>query len=480
MTEAAAFLGRPNASVAPILLMGSENAYKKEPISFAFCSLHPPSPSPSATSVFDSPLRLFSPFAPFPLVGKMKLSFNLPMLLSAAFMAAPSMALPNFGAMMAPGPNGEPSHFEKRLLSANPLDITNLINDLKGKVSELNSNLNVPDAGDLLNQKITDITPDSIYNTFGLRRDGGILPPGEDAAHPWQPPPKGAKRGPCPGLNTLANHGYIPRNGILSPIDLLVGTFEGLNLSPDLAAILAGVAFVGMGDLLQMKLSIGDRYGLGDGLSHHGILEGDASVTRDDNYFGNSWDADYGRVMQFINETNTYGKGNVDIFSLANSRYRAWDWSRKNNPAFDFNPWRMLVAYSESGFVHELLRGSFVNFDESMIKSWFLCERFPKGWSKRIVPFSTPEILAWAGIIELAKPTFPGWSIGKGAFIPTPTTDGLYQELQALINPSSSGATLGRFFCDAGNAVLGFFPTQITNLLGDIGLKGVGTTHRCS
>lgn len=410
----------------------------------------------------------------------MKFSFNLPLLLSAAFMAAPSMALPNFGAMMAPGPNGEPSHFEKRLLSADPLKLGNLFNDLKGKVEELSNAANVPVASDLLKMKITDITPDKIYKAFGVRRDLGLLGPGEDAAHPWQPPPKGAKRGPCPGLNTIANHGYIPRSGVVNPIELLVGTFNGLNLSPDLAAILAGISFVGMGDLLQMKLSIGDRYGLGSGLSHHGILEGDGSVTRKDHYWGNSWDADPHLVAQFINETNTYGKGNVNIWSLANSRYRAWEHSRANNPVFDFNPWRMLVAYGESGFVHEVLRGSFVKFDEEMIKSWFLKERFPKGWSKRIVPFSTPEALAWAGIIEIAKPTIPGWSVGKGAFIPLPTSDGAYKALASLIDPKTTGATLGTLVCDAANAALGFFPTPITNLLGDFGIKGVGAALKCA
>ncbi len=410
----------------------------------------------------------------------MKLCIRLLLLASAALMVMPTLAFPNLGAMMAPGPNGAPSHFEKRLLSADPFQLGNLISDLKSKVSELTKEAKVNDAGELLNTKITDITAEKIYATFGVRRDGGLLPPAEDAAHPWQPPPQGAKRGPCPGLNTIANHGYIPRSGVVNPIELLVGTFNGLNLSPDLAAILAGIAFVGMGDLLQMKLSIGDRYGLGSGLSHHGIMEGDGSVTRKDHYFGNSWDADPQLVAQFINETNTYGNGNVDVISLAHSRYRAWDDSRHNNPDFDFNPWRMLVAYGESGFVHEALRGSSAKFDECMIKSWFLNERFPEGWSKRLVPVSTPEILAWAGIIELAKPTIPGWIVGKkGAFVPLPATDAAYKELASLIDPKTSGATLGELVCAAGNAVLGFFPTPITNLLGNFGINGVGSTLKC-
>ena len=33
--------------------------------------------------------------------------------------------------------------------------------------------------------------------------------------HAWAPPGPGDLRGPCPGLNALANHGYFPRNGIV-------------------------------------------------------------------------------------------------------------------------------------------------------------------------------------------------------------------------------------------------------------------------
>ena len=33
--------------------------------------------------------------------------------------------------------------------------------------------------------------------------------------HAWAPPGPNDIRGPCPGLNALANHGYFPRNGIV-------------------------------------------------------------------------------------------------------------------------------------------------------------------------------------------------------------------------------------------------------------------------
>lgn len=409
----------------------------------------------------------------------MRILFNVSLLASFALMAVPTMAFPNMGALMERGPNGEPSLLEKRLLSSNPLHISSLVDMAKGKVDELSGNTTIPEAGDLLNHKISDMTPEHIYQAFGVRRDGGILPPAEDEDHPWQPPPPGAKRGPCPGLNTLANHGYLPRSGLVNPIELMVGTFRGLNISPDTSAILAVISFITMGDLLRMTLSIGDRYGFGAGLNMHGILEGDASVTRNDHFFGNSWDAQPELVCQFINETNQYGKGNVDIWSLAHSRYRAWDNSRHNNPQFNFNPWRMLVAYAESGFVHEALRGSSTRFTTCMIKSWFIHERFPKGWSKRLIPITTPEILAWGAIIEILKPTVPGISVA-GVFLPTPAMDKSYKGLSSMVDSKGSGATLGNLVCQAGSSVLGLIPNLLGSLIGDFGFKGLAPGFSCS
>lgn len=34
------------------------------------------------------------------------------------------------------------------------------------------------------------------------------------AEYAWVAPGAGDQRGPCPGLNALANHGYLPHNGV--------------------------------------------------------------------------------------------------------------------------------------------------------------------------------------------------------------------------------------------------------------------------
>ncbi|KAF7362906.1 Cloroperoxidase [Mycena venus] len=37
-------------------------------------------------------------------------------------------------------------------------------------------------------------------------------------------------RAPCPGLNTLANHGYLPRDGRNITVPMIVQSFEGKSL----------------------------------------------------------------------------------------------------------------------------------------------------------------------------------------------------------------------------------------------------------
>ena len=48
-----------------------------------------------------------------------------------------------------------------------------------------------------------------------------------DPAHPFQAPKQGDIRGPCPGLNVLANHGYISRTGVTSVLELTAASTEG-------------------------------------------------------------------------------------------------------------------------------------------------------------------------------------------------------------------------------------------------------------
>lgn len=53
------------------------------------------------------------------------------------------------------------------------------------------------------------------------------------------PPGSGDLRGPCPGLNALANHGYLPHNGYISLTQAVEATNKVFGMGVDLATFLS-------------------------------------------------------------------------------------------------------------------------------------------------------------------------------------------------------------------------------------------------
>ncbi|KAJ8508470.1 heme-thiolate peroxidase [Pleurotus djamor] len=115
--------------------------------------------------------------------------------------------------------------------------------------------------------------------------------------HKWVAPSSTDQRGPCPGLNALANHGYLPRNGIASALEITVAVNTVYGMGDDLGAFLAFYSTVLDGN--GSSLSIGgkdSRVGLPilgpfKGLTgSHNNFETDASPTRGDLYLdGDNW-----------------------------------------------------------------------------------------------------------------------------------------------------------------------------------------------
>ena len=85
--------------------------------------------------------------------------------------------------------------------------------------------------------------------------------PGTDANHKYIAPANNARRGVCPGLNTLANHGYVSRDGITTWAEAGNAIQTAFGFGYDLAAVLSAVGLLAGGDLITGKYSIG-TYGL--------------------------------------------------------------------------------------------------------------------------------------------------------------------------------------------------------------------------
>jgi hypothetical protein len=97
------------------------------------------------------------------------------------------------------------------------------------------------------------------------KRQTTFITPGFDAAtqyvsnqgdHAFVPPnfAAGDQRGPCPGLNAMANHNYLPHNGIATIQQFITGTNQVFGMGLDLAAFLAVYGAVIDGDGVQWSI----------------------------------------------------------------------------------------------------------------------------------------------------------------------------------------------------------------------------------
>ncbi|USW58826.1 Putative chloroperoxidase [Septoria linicola] len=75
------------------------------------------------------------------------------------------------------------------------------------------------------------------------------------------------QRGPCPGLNTLANHGYISRTGTSNIVEFALACNRVYNMGIDLATILA--AYGGIFNGAVVAWSIGGSNCTGIAGSHN-------------------------------------------------------------------------------------------------------------------------------------------------------------------------------------------------------------------
>ncbi|KAF6755033.1 hypothetical protein DFP72DRAFT_898260 [Ephemerocybe angulata] len=80
-----------------------------------------------------------------------------------------------------------------------------------------------------------------------------------DRAHPWKPLGRDDIRGPCPGLNTLASHGYLPRDGVATPAQIITAVQEGFNMQNNLARFVTYAAHIVDGNLVTDLVSIGGK-----------------------------------------------------------------------------------------------------------------------------------------------------------------------------------------------------------------------------
>ena len=150
--------------------------------------------------------------------------------------------------------------------------------------------------------------------------------------------------GPCPGLNLLANYGYLPRNGIVTFDQVVEASVRGFNMGVDLATFLTTVAVITTGNITTKAFSIGapdPRVGIGNvgGLDRHDTIEADISPTREDLYTGNC-DAHH-LSSRLFKQNVEFAKNQGGLFNMAamTAQYaKTSNYSKNNNPYIFYFP----------------------------------------------------------------------------------------------------------------------------------------------
>ncbi|KUJ08957.1 Cloroperoxidase [Mollisia scopiformis] len=156
---------------------------------------------------------------------------------------------------------------------------------------------------------------------------GALAHPVVDHFHTWSPPGPGDVRGPCPGLNSLANHGFLPHDGKNIDLNTTIAAFaNAINGASDFATSLF------MGALMtNLRVPNPTTFDLTD-LDNHDIIEHDASLSRGDAYFGN----DHTFNKTIYDQTTSYWTGEtIDIQMAANARAARIATSKATNPTFN-------------------------------------------------------------------------------------------------------------------------------------------------
>ncbi|KAH6653017.1 oxidase [Truncatella angustata] len=212
----------------------------------------------------------------------------------------------------------------------------------------------------------SDITPQDLYATLSKIKNKRLLfdplktPIDVSGDHTFQAPDLdgGDQRGPCPGLNALANHGYLPHDGVVGFLDLIevVNTVYGMGV--DLITVLSVMGTAGVGNPLSLTpgFSIGGEtpkssnilgnllglLGTPRGLyGSHNWIEGDSSGTRDDLYVtGNAWTMNMTLFFDIYNSIE-----DVLTMEMIGSRAAArFNESIGINPYFYYGPYTGMVA----------------------------------------------------------------------------------------------------------------------------------------
>nr|XP_018904122.1 PREDICTED: aromatic peroxygenase-like [Bemisia tabaci] len=246
--------------------------------------------------------------------------------------------------------------------------------------------------------------------------------------HAFVAPGPGDQRGPCPGLNALANHNYLPHNGVATVPQFFQAVTSVYGMGADLAVILSILGALLDGDIC-CAWSIGGAppnftaataglslLGESQGLSHsHNKYETDGSPTRGDFWITRNSDLvmDHWEAMADL----PY----YDLTTLTPFRAQRNKESRQTNPYFFLAPVSGVVVQPAAyAFIYRFMANHSAEYPEGLLelevlKSFFGVsgergnfsykpghEEIPANWYRRAVGDEYGQVFFLKDLLEAA------------------------------------------------------------------------------
>ncbi|KAK3350256.1 Chloroperoxidase [Lasiosphaeria hispida] len=207
--------------------------------------------------------------------------------------------------------------------------------------------------------------------------------------HPWRAPSSSDHRSPCPLLNSLANHGFLPRSGRNITSEELIGALSAsINLDPSVAEGPTALA------LTTSKTGNPDTFDL-DNLDQHGVIEHDASLSRADTVFGDNSSLN----LTIWNETKSFFDGEtISVSEAGKARIARIRSSAAINPQFSLLEGDQQSSLFETAF-YLIVFGNGTEARTSWVNIFFEQERLPyaEGYTPAATPIMIETLLDVAG-----------------------------------------------------------------------------------
>ncbi|TMW67457.1 hypothetical protein Poli38472_011077 [Pythium oligandrum] len=245
------------------------------------------------------------------------------------------------------------------------------------------------------------MTPQTVLRLESLERDAdhSYFRPSGDAVSGFPTNNAAAyHRSPCPCLNSLANHGYLPRDGKnLTPALIKKAIIDVFHLDESLAETLSSK--------LPPTLTLAD-------LSEHNFIEHDASMVHDDVFFGHDPSQVNSTLVDTLLARADPKAQRITKKVIAHFRRDRENECAKTDPKYDFGLKRQAAAYAEAA-AFLLAMGDYheesISVDHA--RSFLLDEKIPDNWERSPVPITTSKALYVAAQIK-AMSLYP-WTMAS-------------------------------------------------------------------